>query len=118
MTYPSEKSGAPNYLLITGAAGTNDNDVIYTSGDVSDYDVHYIECIAGTVSWDISFDGVNFVADAVGSSLKSLTSATWVVTIASGGAVRVPGAFKAIRVLQAGATASNARIVHARAVAQ
>jgi hypothetical protein len=118
MTYPSVKSGAPNFLLKTGAAGTNDNDVIYASGDVTDFDAHYIECTAGTVSWDVSFDGTNWVADCAGSSLKATATGTWVTTIAAGGAVRVPGNFAKIRVLQSGATASNARIVHARAVAE
>jgi hypothetical protein len=88
MTVSSQLSGAPNYLLKTGSAGTNDNDVIYTSGDITDYDLHYIECTAGTVSWDLSFDGTNWVADCAGSSVKATASATWVVTIASDGAVR------------------------------
>ena len=118
MTYPSEKTGAPNYLLKAGAAGTNDDDVIYSSADVTDFDVHYIECTDGTVSWDVSFDGTNWVSDCVGSSLKATASGTWVNTIAAGGAVRVPGIFSKIRVLQSGATASNARVVHARAVAE
>ena len=118
MTHASAKTGAPNFVLKTGTAGNADNAVIYTSGDVTDYDVHYIECTAGTVSWDVSLDGTNWIADCAGSSLKATASATWVVTVAATNAVRVPGVFAKIRVLQSGGTASNARIVHARAVAE
>ena len=118
MSYASLKTGAPNFLLKTGAAGTDDNDVIYTSADVTAFDVHYIECTVGTVSWDVSFDGTNWIGDCVGSSIKATAAGTWVNTAAAGDAVRVPGIFAKIRVLQSGATASNARIVHARAVAE
>jgi hypothetical protein len=118
MTYPSERTGQPSYIVHTGAAGTDDNDVIYASGDISDFDVHYIERTAGTVDVDISFDGTNWVSAVALRDLAATASATFVSSLGAGKAGELRGRFAKLRVNQAGATASNARIVHARWVAQ
>lgn len=107
----------PQYLHLPflGAAGTNDNDVVYTSGDISSYNYHVIECTAGTVDVQISVDGTNWNTTQVavqllddvttGGGIKSLT-------IASGKVGIISGKVKAMRILQNGATASNARGGH------
>lgn len=106
-TWPQDR-----YDDAAGSAGTNDNDVIYASGDVSNYSSHLIECIAGTVSIDVSIDGTNWIQDVAVIDVTATTPATRVVTLTSGSMGELIGQFKKIRVLQSGATASNARIAH------
>lgn len=100
------------YTDTVGAAGTNDNDVIYASGDVSGYNYHIIEATAGTVSIDITIDGTNWIADVAVTDIVTTTPATRVVTLASGSVGILEGKFKNIRILQSGDTASNARVAH------
>lgn len=100
------------YLEFTGQAGTNDNDVVYTSPDVSAYNRHYIECTAGTIDVDVSLDGTNWIPAVAGVSLVTTTPATRVVEAASGVCLEISGKFKKLRVLQKGAVASNARGAH------
>ena len=101
------------YLNWTGVAGGADNAVVYLSPDVSAYNVHYVEATAGTVDVDVSLDGTNFIAAVAGVSLITTTPATRVIEAASGVCLEIQGKFKAIRVNQKGATASNARGAHA-----
>lgn len=103
------------YLPVTGAAGTNDNDIVYTSGDVSTYNTHYIECTAGTVDIQVSLDGTNFNNTQAAVLLHddvTTGGGVKILTIASGKVGILKGKFKKIKVLQNGATASNARIAH------
>lgn len=104
---------ASYYLEFTGAAGGADNAVIYTSGDVSMYNTHYVQATAGTVDVDVTLDGTNWIAAVAGRSLVATASTTHVVDAASGVCLEIKGKFKKIRVLQKGATASNARGAHA-----
>ena len=104
---------ASYHLQVTGAAGTNDNDVVYTSGDITTYNVHYVEATAGTVDVDVSIDGTNWIAAVAGVSLVTTTPATRAIDAASGVCLRIEGKFKKLRVNQKGAVASNARIAHA-----
>lgn len=100
------------YLQFTGAAGAADNAVIYLSPDVSAYNVHYIEATAGTIDVDVSLDGTNWIAAVAAVSLVTTTPTTRVVEAAAGVCLELRGKFKAIRVLQKGAVASNARGAH------
>lgn len=100
------------YLEWAGIAGAADNAVIYTSPDVSAYNVHYVEATAGTIDVDVSLDGTNWIAAIAGVSLITTTPATRVVEAASGVCLEIRGKFKKIRVNQKGATASNARGAH------
>lgn len=103
---------ASYYLNATGTAGTNDNDVVYTSNDITTYNTHYVECTAGTIDVDVSLDGTNYIAAVAGVSLVTTTPATRAIDAASGVCLRIEGKFKKLRVNQKGATASNARIAH------
>lgn len=100
-------------LEFTGAVGTNDNDTVYTSPDISMYDTHYIEGTAGTVDVQVSVDGTNFnTTPAVVQLHDATASATYSATIASGKLGILRGKYKAIKILQNGATAANARGAH------
>jgi len=106
------------YVVTDGTAGAADNNVIYTSGDISMYDHHVIENISGAaaaVDVQVSLDGTNYNATAVavqllddvttGGGVKSLTIAQNKVGV-------IRGKFKGLRVLQNGAGAANARVAH------
>lgn len=115
MSHIHEATGLQTEFTWTGSIGTNDNDVVYTSRDVSDYNLHVIECTDGTVDIDISTDGTNFTSAVAVRNVKGANSTTFVVDAiaASVPVVELRGRFKTIRVLQKGATASNARGSHA-----
>lgn len=103
------------YLSYTGTAGTNDNDVVYTSTDISAYDFHTIECTAGTVDIQVTVDGTNYNTTQAAVMLHDdVTTGGGVrsVTIASGKVGILRGKYKGIKILQNGATASNARGGH------
>lgn len=99
-----------NSTVFTGAAGTNDNDIIYTSGDVSTFNEITIECTAGTIDLEVSLDGTNFNATPPAVLLADATAVgTYSLTIANGkiGILRMH--VKKFRIRQNGATAANAR---------
>ena len=103
------------YLDLLGTVGVNDNDVVYTSPDVSAYNVHIIECTAGTVDIQVSVDGTNFNTTHAAVLLHddvTLAGGVFVVTIASGKVGILRGKYRKIKILQNGATASNARGGH------
>jgi len=109
---------APNptdLITLEGTIGTNDNDVVYLSEEnISRYDYHIVQCIAGTVEIDATVDGTNWVLAISGRDVRGTALATYVREVASGGAMEIPGRYKRVRVLQKGATASNAVVSHAR----
>lgn len=100
------------YIAATGTAGTNDNDVIYTSVDISEYNTHYVEATAGTIDVDASIDGTNWIAAVVGRNVVTTGVFTQVAEAASGVCLEIKGIYKKLRVNQKGAVASNARISH------
>jgi len=88
--------------------GANDNDVLFTTGDISRYDACTIMSTTGAVDVFVSLDGTNYATAAL--SLQDMGStATTPVVVTS--ALRVYGfVVKArnIKVLQNGATGAAA----------
>lgn len=103
-----------NYVWKSGKAGTNDNDVVYISGEIGDFTRHYIEATAGTVDVDVTLDGTNWIQGVAGRDVTGTTATTLAVTAASGTMLEIIGRFRGLRVLQNGATASNARVAHGK----
>lgn len=96
-------------------AGVNDNDVIYTSKQsLVRYAEHIIQVVAGSVTVQASMDdGATWSADLAVQDLQSTNSATFVTTMTTAGNLfRIKGRFTNIRILQSGATPSNAHISH------
>ena len=117
----------PSNYYLTGSASTTtqtDNAVVYTSGDVSSYNIHVIENTSATDPVDvyISIDGTNFLASASAVRLHdATTSGTYVVTIPAGDVGILDGngsgiKVKKIKVLKDGATAENPSIRYAHGV--
>jgi hypothetical protein len=88
--------------------GTNDNDVLFTTGDLSRYDACTIMSTTGAVDVFVSLDGTNYATTAL--SLQDLgATSTDPVLVTS--ALRVYGFVvkaRKIQVLQNGATAAAA----------
>lgn len=85
-------------ITLETSAGSADDEVLYISQKVEVFNEHYIETLAGAVTVQVSLDGENWTDD------MTLTS--------MGGLEKLEGAFKKIRVLQDGATNSQARVAH------
>jgi hypothetical protein len=98
----------------TGTAGTNDNDVVYTSPVLgSDYAEHIFRATAGVVTAQVTHDGATWSPDVAFDDLQSTAPGTLVATTAgTSNFYRLRGRFHRIRFLQAGATASNVAGIH------
>ena len=110
----------PQYVTLAAdfTAGAADNAVLYTSGDVSTYNVHMIENLAAsTNNMDVfgSLDGTNFNVTPLAVELMddvTTGGGVKVVAIAPGKIGILRGKYKAIKVQQAGATDADGRILH------
>lgn len=95
----------------SGTAGTNDNDEVFKSQDVSGYTDHYFVCSAGEVDIEVSIDGTSYIRHPVETRVNNGTASTVTandVAVASGEIGRIQGRFRNFRVLQKGGSASNA----------
>ena len=105
--FPSQQ-----YVSAVSVAGTADNDVLYTSADVSAYNYHVFDNRSGeTIDIWVSVDGTNFSQTAAavdlindvttGGGLRHIDIATTETGI-------LRGKFKNVRVIQKGAGAPAA----------
>ena len=90
--------------------GVNDNDVLFTTGDISPYDTFMVMSTVGAVDVYGSLDGTNF--NTAPLSLADLGSTTTdpVIVTAANRMYGFRGKYKYIRVLQNGATAATATL--------
>jgi len=101
------------YNAFTSATGVNTGDVLYTSPDVSSYNVHSFQASAGAFTVEVSIDGTNFTGAQAMEDGASTTPATRVAASANTTSCYfLYGKFKAIRLKQSGATAAAARGAH------
>lgn len=99
-------------IKFVGAVGTNDNDVVYTSGDMSDFDEHVFRSQTAVVSCQVFVNGA-WSGDVAITDLQSVAPATKVlVTTGQTNIYRLSGKFQKIRFLQAGATPANVEGAH------
>ena len=103
-------------LAFLGAIGTNTGDILYTSPDVSMYNVHEFQGVtSGVFTVEVSLDGTNFsgavfmadqmVANPDGAKVGVSANLTSIYI--------VRGKYAAVRAKQSGATAANVRGRHA-----
>lgn len=92
-------------------SGTNDNDVLFTTGDVSQYDACTIMSTTGAVDVFVSLDGTNYATSALAiQDFGATTTDPVLVTVA----LRPYGwvyKTRRIRVLQNGATGAAASML-------
>lgn len=99
-------------LSYAGTIGANSGDVIYVSKqDLNDYPEHIIqETNGGALSVEVTLDGSTWTAVAV--DIMSAAPVTQAMTIGANEVGRLRMRVKGVRVLQSGATASDATILH------
>ena len=109
------KPNVREYVAFTGAAGTNDNDVIYTSEDISLYTTHMIQSTgSGIIDVDVSLDhGSTWTLAVAGRNIATTGVFTQVSEAATTLSLGIKGRYTKMRVNQKGATAANASGHHA-----
>ena len=106
------------YLSWIGVAGAGDDDVLYTSSDISEYNTHSIENESGVaIDVFVSIDGVNYstAAKSVVLADQVTTGKAYSITVPDNKIGVITGKFKSIRVDQAAAgsiTAGTVRGAH------
>lgn len=101
------------YLAFLSATGTNAGDVLYTSPDVSAYNVHEFQGVANLFTVEVSLDGTNWSGAQALEDGASTTPATRVAASANQTSVYyLYGKFSKIRIKQSGAGAASARGAH------
>lgn len=88
-------------------SGVNDNDTIFTTGDVSRYDACTIMSTTGAVDVFVSLDGTNFATSALSLQDMGATSTDPVLVTSVGRVYGFVVKARKIRVLQNGATAAS-----------
>lgn len=66
----------------------------------------WIRCSVGTLSVDVSIDGVNWDNVAVCDGVAT-NQGTWLLTLAANKLATLPGRFRGVRIKQSGGVASN-----------
>lgn len=91
-------------LLETGS-GTNDNDVVIQTGDVSKYRSFFLMSTAGAMDVLVSIDGTNYTTAPLSLIDLGATTTDPVIVTAANRLYAFPCQARFIRVLQNGATA-------------
>jgi hypothetical protein len=97
-----------NGQLFTGGAGTNDNDVIYTTGDISEYDSFLLMSTAGAMDVFPTLDGTNYATAGISLTDMGASDLSPVVVTAANRIYGFRGKFLGFKVLQNGATGVTA----------
>ena len=90
--------------------GANDNDVLFTTGDVSRYDACTLMSTAGAVDVFVSLDGTNYASAALSLQDFGATTTDPVLVTAANRVYGFVTKVRKIRVLQNGASAASASL--------
>lgn len=103
-----------SYYLEHSGSNTDDNSVLLTTGDLTNYNEHIIHSTAGAVDVEVTVDGTNWTSSATApiamQDMTATASATFVTVTAAGKVYKLIGKFKKIRLVQNGATAATAKM--------
>lgn len=91
--------------------GANDNDILFTTGDVSRYDACTIMSTDGAVDVFVSLDGTNYATAALSLQDMGATSTDPVLVTTADRVYGFVLKARRIRVLQNGATAADASML-------
>jgi hypothetical protein len=98
-------------LVRYSGTGANDNDVLFTTADLSRYDACTIMSTDGAVDVFVSIDGTNYATAALSLQDMGATSTDPVLVTAADRVYGFVVKAKNIRVLQNGATAASASMI-------
>lgn len=87
------------------ASGTNDNDVVIQTDDVTAFNTFLLQSTGGAMDVFVSLDGTNYSTAALSLTDLGATTSDPVVVTAANRTYGFRGSFAAIRVLQNGAGA-------------
>lgn len=93
-----------NAFRYTAGVGTNDNDVVIQTGDISRCDEFLLQSTAGAMDVFVSLDGTNYATAALSLTDLGATTTDPVVVTAANRTYGFRGTYALIRVLQNGAT--------------
>lgn len=92
-------------------SGSSDNDVLFTTGDMTRYSACTVMSTTGAVDVFVSVDGTNFSTAALSLQDFGATTNDPVVVTVAGRVYGFAGKYRTIRVLQNGATAAAASLL-------
>lgn len=102
----------PGNVANKTGSGTNDNDVVILFDDVVDgADTFLLMSTAGAMDVFVSLDGTNFSTAALSLTDMGATTSDPVIVTAANRVYGFRGKYKAIKVLQNGATAVTAAVL-------
>lgn len=105
-----------NAFRYKSGVGTNDNDVVIQTGDISAYDEFLLQSTAGAMDVLVSLDGTNYATAPLSITDLGATTSDPVVVTAANRTYGFRGTFALMRVLQNGATGvANACLICRRA---
>jgi hypothetical protein len=107
--HASEQSYGSNYTRYFGS-GANDNDVLFTTGDLAKFDACVLMATTGTVDVYPSLDGTNYATSALSLEDKGATALDPVLQASALRVYGFVGKFAYVKVLQVGATAAAASL--------
>ena len=94
-----------NRLVISAGSGTNDNDIVIQTDDVSKYRSFFLMSTAGAMDVEVSLDGTNYCTAPLSLIDLGATTTAPVLVTAAGRVYAFPCQALKIRVRQNGATA-------------
>lgn len=109
------KMGWADYYEVSGT-GVSDNDLLFTSGDLTAYNTFMFQCSTGAVDVEGSLDGTEWTTAALAledlHATDTVTASTrWLPNTSADKILRLKGKFKNLRVRQKGATAATCVMV-------
>lgn len=104
LTAGAQVEVSSHHTKYTGT-GTNDDDVVIQTNSVDQFDAFMLTSTAGAMDVFVSLDGTNYATAALSLQDFGATTSDPVIVTAAGQVYGFVGKFKAIRVLQNGATA-------------
>lgn len=93
-----------NTLSYTAGTGTNDNDVVVQTGDISQYDTFTLQSTGGAVDVAVSLDGTNYSTAPLSLTDMGATAAAPVIVTAANRTYMFRGKFGKLQISQNGAT--------------
>ena len=99
-----------NFLKFRGSA-SSDNEILFTSSDVSQYDAFSLMSSLGSVDVEVTLDGDNWTSAPISLQDFGAIVLDPVLSTVAGRLYAFRGRFKAIRVRQDGATATEATLL-------
>lgn len=104
--------GTRNAVEYYSGSGTNDNDVLFTTGNVEKHSMFTLLSTTGAVDVFVSLDGTNFSTAALALEDAGATAnGTYVVVTTALRVAKFTGKYRVIRVLQNGGTAAEATLM-------